>query len=377
MRNAIRWGIWGTGAIAHLVASDFRLADGAVLHTVASRTEERAKQFASEHGIEKWYEGLDSLLNDREVDVVYVATPNHRHLEDCLACIHAGKAMLCEKPLALNLAQAQLIANAARLHKVFCMEAMWTRFIPAVQEAKRSIDAGKIGPVRLIQGNFAYPAQRRRDRRLFDFEMGGGALLDRGIYLISLAQHLLGVPDSIRGTTVLGATGVDEQSCYQLTFAGGALADLASSLLVRGTNEIVISGDGGLVRLSEPFFCAHRVEVQSYANRDTVERDVTQSLGDVRRHIRRLRNEPTVKSLRRRLSPLLDALRRRCVRSFPFAGNGYQFELMEVNRCLREELTESAMMPVNDSLEVMRTMDALRSQWGLTYPQECSELQSK
>src|ERR1035438_8086609 len=114
MKSTVGWGIWGTGAIAHLVASDFQLAKGALLQAVASRTEERAKEFALEHGAARWYKGLDALLQDTEVDVVYVATPNHRHLEDCLACIHAGKPVLCEKPFALNLAQAQLIENAAR-----------------------------------------------------------------------------------------------------------------------------------------------------------------------------------------------------------------------------------------------------------------------
>jgi len=375
MKSVIRWGIWGTGAIAHSVASDFRMANGALLHAVASRTEERAKEFASEHRAARWYEGLDSLLKDTEVDVVYVATPNHRHLEDCLACIRAGKSVLCEKPFALNLAQAQLIANAARLHKVFCMEAMWTRFIPAVIEAKRCIDAGDIGPLRLIQGNFAYPTPRGNESRLFDIKLGGGALLDRGVYLVSLVQHLLGVPDLIRGATVLGPTGVDEQSSYQLVFAGGALADLAASLLVRGTNDFLICGERGSLRLYEPFFCAHRMVVQSYAYQEDVQRDSTKR--GARKLVQRLRNKPTVKALRRRLGPLLEVLHRKWIRSFPFAGNGYQFELMEVNRCLREGRIESAIMPLNDSLEVMRLMDALRSQWGLVYPQECAELQNQ
>ena len=137
----IRWGIWGTGVIAHQVASDFRLVSGAVLHAVASRTVERAGQFASRHGIARSYGGLEPLLSDAEVDVVYVATPNYRHAEDCLACIQAGKAVLCEKPFALNLAEARQIVDAAQQRKVFCMEAMWMRFIPAVMEAKRLIDA--------------------------------------------------------------------------------------------------------------------------------------------------------------------------------------------------------------------------------------------
>ena len=377
MKSPIRWGIWGTGAIAHSVASDCRLADGALLHAVASRTGKRAKEFASEHGAARWHEGLDSLLKDTDVDVVYVATPNHRHLDDCLACIQAGKAVLCEKPFALNLGQAQLIANAARLHKIFCMEAMWTRFIPAVMEAKRCIDAGHIGPLRLIQGNFAYPAPRGSENRLFDAKLGGGALLDRGVYLVSLAQYLLGSTDVIRGTTVLGPTGVDDQSSYQLVFGGGAIADLAASLLVRGTNDFLILGESGSLRLCEPFFCAHRMEMQLYAHQGDVQQDSTKSQGAKRKLVQYLRKNPTVKLLRRRLGFLLEVLHRKRIRSFPFPGNGYQFEIMEVNRCLREGRIESAIMPLSDSLEVMRVMDTLRSQWGLVYPQECSELEDK
>jgi len=375
MRSPIRWGIWGTGAVARLVANDFQLARGAVLHAVASRTVERAREFASEFGAEKWYEGLSSLLKDTEVDVVYVATPNHRHLEDCLACIQAGKPVVCEKPFALNRAQAELIANAARKHKVFCMEAMWTRFTPAIMEAKRCIDAGEIGRVRFIQGNFAYPASMGRDSRLFNIDAGGGALLDRGVYLISLAQLLLGTPDSIRGTAALGTTGVDEQSSYQLAFAGGAIANLAASLLVRGTNEMVICGDRGMLRICDPFYCAHRLVLEPHSHEAMTQGNSTYSQGVLRRLVARLRREPALKSLRRRLGPLLYLLQRRRVRTYPLAGNGYQFELIEVNRCLHEGLTESPMMTLGHSLEVMRTMDTLRSQWGLVYPQELSELQ--
>ena len=205
--RTIKWGIWGTGSIAHAVAKDFRLVEDAVLYAVASRTAGHAKDFASEHSITTWHEGLDALLRDAKVDVIYIATPNHRHLDDCLACIRAGKAVLCEKPLALSMEQAALIADAARLYKVFCMEAMWTRFIPAVRDFKRSIESGEIGTPRLIQGNFAYSTTRGDDSRLFDIGMGGGALLDRGVYLISLAQYLLGAPDLICGTKVLGTSG--------------------------------------------------------------------------------------------------------------------------------------------------------------------------
>lgn len=357
MEKLIRWGIWGTGAIAHSAADDLRLVRGTVLHGVASRRVERARSFAAQHGIARFYAGLQDLLADPEIDVVYVASPNHCHLDDSLSCIQAGKALLCEKPFALDLDQAQRIVDAARQRKVFCMEAMWTRFIPAVAEAKRCIDAGVIGSIRLVQGNFSYPVPAGGEARFFDRQLGGGAMLDRGVYLISLAQHLLGRPQSIGGKATLGPTGVDEQSGYQLTYAGGALADLAASLRVRGTNEVWIFGEGGLLRLCEPFYRAHRLVLKLYPQQQAV---VSQ---DSRSNSRGVRNSPTAKSLLRRLSPLREFLSRGKVRTFPFAGNGYQFQFAEVSRCLREQLNESTIMPLDDSLEVMRAMDALRAQW--------------
>jgi len=373
VNRVIRWGIWGTGGIAHLVASDFRLVKGAVLQAVGSRSIGRARQFASQHGVQKSYEGLEALLNDAEIEVVYVATPNYRHLDDSLSCIQAGKAVLCEKAFALNLNQARQIVEAARQRGGFCMEAMWTRFIPAVIEAKRLIDAGSIGSVRLIQGNFAYSVPAGPDSRFFA-KPGGGALLDRGVYLISLAQHLLGVPQSIRGTSSTGETGVDEQSAYQLGFAGGALADLSASLRVRGTNEVVILGERGMLRLCEPFYCTHRLVYRSDAFPRAMTQDGSSSSQGMSRFIRAVKEASATKYTRRRLSPLVDALRRGKVLGFPFPGNGYQFELREVSHCLREHRTESTIMPLDDSIEVMRTMDAIRDQMLPVIPPDTSNV---
>jgi predicted dehydrogenase len=367
----VRWGIWGTGAIAHQVVSDFRFADGATVQAVASRRGERARELGSRHGVGRWYEGLETLIQDEEIDIVYVASPNHCHFDDCLAAIRAGKGVMCEKPFALNFRQAQEMVEEARRRKIFCMEGMWTRFIPAVVEAKRTIDSGAIGAIRLVQGNFAYPAAASPGNRLFELEYGGGALLDRGVYLISLAQQLLGRPQTVCGSAALGPTGVDEQSAYQLTYAGGAVADFASSLEVRGTNEVMIYGERGSVRLCDPFYRAHRLELQSYERPSPkgIDGPPANPTG-LRKLLRNVRDAPGLKSVRRRLDPMLNLLRRGGVRSIPFTGNGYQFELIEASRCVREGRTESAVMPLDDTLEVMQTMDALRAEWGLVYPQD-------
>jgi predicted dehydrogenase len=361
LNRAIRWGIWGTGAVAHDVARDFRLVPGAALHACASRTLERASRFASRHGIRKPYQGLDALLGDVEVDVVYIASPNHCHLDDCLACLHAGKAVLCEKPFALNLAQASQIAEEARRRNVFCMEGMWMRFIPAVAEAKRFVATGQLGAMLLMQGSFAYPIPSDAGPRFLDPNRGGGALLDRGVYLISLAQFLLGSPLQICGMTSPNPSGVDEQSAYSLVFPNGAVADLAASLRAHGSNEVLIAGDRGSVRLCAPFYRAHRLVLRSYSP-PAGGSNLSAEPHGARKVVRKLREAPLTGSLLRRAGPLIDLLRRGDVRTYAFPGSGYQFEIEEVNRCLREQRTESTTMPLNDSLEVMRIVDALSAQ---------------
>ncbi len=266
---------------------------------------------ALQHRVARWYQGLEELLNDAEVDIVYVASPNHCHADDCLASIRAGKSVLCEKPFALNLKQAQEIVYAARQQRVFCMEGMWTRFIPAVVEAKRWIDSGSIGAIHMVQGNFAYPVAAGPGNRLFDLNCGGGALLDRGVYLISLAQQLLGTPQLVRGSACLGSTGVDEQSAYHLVYPTGSLADFVASFHVRGTNEVVIYGELGRLHLCEPFYRAHRVILQSYASPQEVAPEESKpSPTGLSKIARAMRDVSVLKSLRRRLSPLVDLLRK-------------------------------------------------------------------
>jgi predicted dehydrogenase len=368
MNETIRWGIWGAGIIAEKVANDFRFAPGNQLYAVASRTFEHAKAFAARHQASASYNSLHALLADPQVDAVYIATPNHLHVGDCIACLEAGKAVLCEKPFALNFVEAERIAAAARSRGVFCMEAMWTRFIPAVVEAKRRVDAGELGRVRLLEGSFAHLAAAGDAGRLFDPQMGGGVLLDLGVYLLSMCQYLIGEPQSAKGVASLANSGVDDQSAYQLTYASGALANLAASLRVKGTNEFNIAGDLGSLRLHQPFCATRRLTFTAYAQPSAASASMQRSSKDKARQS--LRNSRMAQTALDALAPLTSFVRgTRSVR-FPFPGYGYQFQLLEVSQCLRQGKTESSIMPLADSLSVMRTMDQLRAQWGLRYPGE-------
>lgn len=360
MSRPINWGFWGASTVAHLVAQDLRRVAGAKVSAVASRSAVRARAFALAHSIPRVHADLQAMLSDREIDVVYVSTPNNLHADDTIACLRAGKAVLCEKPFAMNEGQAASMIAEARAAGRFCMEAMWMRFIPAVKAATDVARDGAIGRVKVIAGDFAYTAQLEPSGRLFARELGGGALLDRGAYLISLAQAILGEPDTVQASAHFAATGVDAISSYQMQYAGGATAQLWAGLSVRGTNSVTIVGEQGQIRLHEPFYAAHRISVTHDAPPRALSKGgVDSSVG----FAARLKRVLAQQGLNRRVDWLRSARLHVRSTSMPFPGNGYQFELAEVSRCLSAGLDESTVMPLHDSQAVARTMDRIRACW--------------
>jgi predicted dehydrogenase len=354
MGRLINWALWGTGRLAHDVAEDFARAPNARLKAIGSRSQERAREFGRRHGIENAVVGLDRLVEDAGIDAVYVASPNARHVADSLAVIAAGKAVVCEKPFALDAEGAHRIAAAARERGVFCMEAMWTRFLPAVIEAKARIDRGDLGPLHLMQGNFAYAVAPSSHPALFDASSGGGALLDRGVYLVSLAQHFLGTPEHVDGIGQFDEGGADVQSAYHLRFSGGTVAALSASLLVHGSNEVDIFGERGRLRLHDPFYGAQRLSWQPSFREERAE---SASRGGWKASLRGSAGARTARAV---LDPLVQRLRGRRTRLMSFAGHGYQFELAHASQCIAAGRKESNLLPLSDSLAVMETMDQLR-----------------
>ena len=196
--------------------------------------------------------------------MVYVATPHYRHRDDCLACLSMGRAVLCEKPFTINAAQAEAVIDQARASGRFCMEAMWMRFHPLIQQVRELVQSGAIGEVRMLTADFGYPAPFSPDNRFYDLQAGGGALLDRGVYPLSLAYFLLGPPAEVVGRASIGSTGVDEQQSTLLTYQGGALAVLTASLRSRLRNEAVVIGTRGQIRIHERFDAPRRVSVSHF-----------------------------------------------------------------------------------------------------------------
>jgi predicted dehydrogenase len=322
MTTPIRWGILSTGQIAAKFVADLRLLPDAVITAVGSRTEEAAKRFAAAHGIPAAHGSWQALAEDSEVDVVYVATPHSGHPAATMAVLEAGKAALTEKPIALDVALATALFDAARERNLFLMEAMWTRLNPAVLRAQQLVASGAIGRVTTVSADFGFVAPDDVTHRLHDKALGGGALLDVGVYPATMAHLFLGPPDEIRAWADLGPEGTDRNTAMIFGYASGALASLTCSLVSATPWVVVISGTDG------------RIELPSVMNPKhlTLHRDGASEVIDL-----------------------------------SYEGLGYHFEAAEVHRCLRAGLIESPAVPHAESLAVMTTLDRVRAQIGVTY----------
>lgn len=325
--QTIRWGILGPGRISRTFARGLREAAGARLVAVGSRDRARAAAFAAEFGADTAHGSYEELAADPGVDAVYIGTPHALHCDQALLCLRHGKHVLCEKALALNAAQVERMIAAARDAGVVLMEAMWTRFLPAVIRARELALDGTIGEVRAVVADFGFHAAFDPRSRLFAPELGGGALLDLGVYPLNLASLICGAPVEVRTMATLGATGVDEEAAILLRHAGGQLSVLSCSLRVDTPREARILGTGGSITLCRPWWGASRIVLQTRAGRDEVI-------------------------------------------ELPHRGGGYAHEAEAFMELIRAGVPESAIMPLDESLAIMRTMDGLRTAWGLRYPGE-------
>jgi len=328
-QSHFNWAILGPGAIAHKFAQGLKAAPGGALYAVASRDMSRALGFASEYGAPVVLGSYLEAVQDKAVDAVYIATPHPAHYENAILCLEHGKSVLCEKPMSINAHLERRMVDAARANGVFLMEAMWTRFLPAVAKARELLAAGAIGEPNMLTADFSFSVEFNPASRLFDPALGGGALLDVGIYVMAFSSMIFG-PKPINQASFarLGATGVDERAAMLLEYPGCKLSSLTCGTRSQGAHEARITGTQGHIELS-PFWKAQSLRV--------VRGDAVEEL------------------------------------SFPFRGNGYEYEAMEVMGCVRKGLKESPVMPLDESIAIMETMDAFRESWGLRYPQETAK----
>lgn len=321
----IRWGILATGTIARNFARTCRaMGDEVCLHAVASRSEESARAFAGEYGIARAYGSYEALARDPEVDIVYVATPHSRHDEDMRLLIEAGKHVLCEKSFTTDAAQAREIFALAKARGVFVMEAFWTGCIPANREMMRIVSSGALGEIRAVTAQYGYTTARQA--RKFDPALAGGTLLDIGVYAIGFACMALGNRfDEVRGSLVMNAQGTDAIDAIALR-RGGAVAQLTTAIGAQMPVFAAVYGEKG------------HIDVPDFKNPQTITVHID---GQAPREIR-----------------------------MPFEVNGFEYEIREAQRCLRQGLLHSALVPPEQTVAVMQIMDAVRAQAGFAFPFE-------
>ena len=324
MTDTVRWGVLGTGGIAATFAGDLRLAEGAELAAVGSRTPEAAEAFAKAHGFARAHGSWAELAADPEVDVIYVATPHAFHQSAAMTALAGGKAVLCEKPMTLDLAGSAQLVQEARSRGLFLMEAMWMRCNPVIRKLAEVIEDGVIGQVTTVHADFGLQGPFGAGHRLRDPALGGGALLDLGVYPINLAHLVLGAPARVASWAHLTPEGVDDNTAVVLGYGSGAIASLTCSLIGASRNAATITGTRGRIELPGEFYRPHSFTVFTGDDREVFDVE--------------------------------------------FEGNGYQFEAEEVQRCLHEGLLESPLMPHETTLEIMTLMDTVRNEIGVIYP---------
>jgi predicted dehydrogenase len=324
--DRVRWGILGTGDVAGQFAHDVQFVDHAELVAVGSRTLDKAEGFAERYGIRRPHGSYASLAADPEVDAVYVASPHPWHEEHTLLCLRRDKAVLCEKPLALNARQGERVVAEARRRDLFLMEAMWTYFFPAMERVRHCLQEGRLGDIHLVKADFCFRIDYDPAFRLFNMDLGGGALLDVGIYPIALAQLVFQeAPVAVRSVAHRCDTGADDRAALMLEYAGGRCALLTCASRMELEQTAVIAGSDA------------RIEIPRFSQPDCF----------------------------RVVSPGTTTEER-----FERSGYGYAYEARHVGECLRQGLRESPVMPHRRSLELLGVMDAARAQWGLRYPME-------
>ena len=325
MKTTINWGIIAPGRIAHKFAHDLALAEGNQLHAVASRSLDRARIFAAKYGAPHTFGSYEDLVHCPELDVVYVASPHTGHCEHALLCLENKIPVLCEKPLAMNEGQVRRMVDAARQNDTFLMEALWTRFIPLFEKTMELVANGVIGGLKSLRADFGFKADFPPEHRLFNPALGGGSLLDVGIYPVFAALIFLGKPDTIKALAIMGETGVDESCGMLFHYPENRLAILDSSVAVNTETVAVLYGEKGTIELHGRFHEPRKMTLALYNGK--VENT-----------------------------------------EMPFTGNGYYYEIMAVAECLRQGKTECEKMPLDFSLRLIQTLNETRRVAGIVYP---------
>jgi predicted dehydrogenase len=324
LSHTYRWGIIGPGKIAHVFAQAVKNVPGSSVYAVASRDTARAKSFAEQYQIPVVHDSYELLMQDPNVDIIYISTPHSFHHDQVLKCLERKKPVMCEKPLTTNYAMARQMVDAARAHNVFLMEAMWTRFMPATRKILELIRENAIGEVKYVRGDFGDQFPFDPNSRVYDLKLGGGSILDIGIYPLFLALLVLGKPDAIKSFAHLAKTGADDLASALLYYDRGCIASIMSSTIIHSPITAEIIGTKGMITL-DPFWY----------------KTASISLSQPGAGVKRI--------------------------SVPYTGNGFEFQIEEVMQCLDRGAQESDLMPLDFTLLLSAVMDEICQECGISY----------
>lgn len=324
--KTIRWGIIGTGDIAHRFATACKNTKGASLEAVASRDKEKAEKFAGEFGIKHSFGSYEEMAQWDGIDAAYVATPHATHGPFAILFMNHGKAILSEKPITVNCHELQKMIDCAAQNKVFMMEAMWARLTPGTIKILEIVNSGVIGKVKGVQAAFCYDMSDNLGHHAFNPVYGGGSLLDVGCYCLSFASWLVDSPvEDITAEAELGTTGVDVHCCVLIKYQSGAIASLTSAMLLNKPGDGYIFGEKGYIKTTDRFYAPQEFTVFVEGQKPKVYK---------------------------------------C----PFLGNGFEEQILEANQCIREGKLESDVIPHVQSMKIIKQMDEIRKKIGVKYP---------
>lgn len=325
--NKLNWGIIGPGSIANDFADALAVSKQGQLFAVASRDIKKAQEFANKYAANKFYGSYQQLADDPEVDIIYIATPQSFHYSQAKLCLEAGKHVLMEKPLTINAAQTEILISLARSKNLLLQEALWSRFMPCFIQVKKWISEGKIGQLQYICSDIGFAFAEQPEHRLFNLELGGGALLDLGVYSLTLSQYIIGEqPSAIQAMGKIGPSKVDLNTAVNIAYPCGCYAQFTCTITAQASNTMTIMGSGGHIVLPSHFWNGKKAILQR--NDDVEELD------------------------------------------FPHKVNGFEYQIEESMACIAAGQVCSQMMPHNDSLGVMKSMDQIRRQIGLQFSDE-------
>ena len=319
----IKWGIVGLGNIADQFAADLLLVENAVLTAVASRDISKAEQFAEKFGALRMYNSYDLIFQDKEVDIIYIATPHNSHAALSIKALENGKHVLCEKPMSLSYNDAERMIEASKKNNRFFMEAFWTRFIPSIQDIVQKVNSGILGEVNYIKADFAFHGSETENKRLFDKELGGGALFDIGVYPLFLSYILLGNPKEIIAKAIKHKNDIDLQTSMLLQYEA-AQSVLHASIVSESDMKASISGSKGRIELNSPWFAA-----DGYSLFINDEKEAAFTL--------------------------------------PTLGKGYAHEIIECQNCILNNQIESEFWSHQNSLDLSKIVEEIKNQIKLSF----------